>query len=91
MLQGAAVQPVKRTRRKVQGRIIIFTVAIREPFKNYLAGFVRFLFPIRAKNDVFLHSIRLKMEKRPYNGPKRAKMHEKKAKNRVFKPKIPAF
>ena len=27
MLQGAAVQPAKRTRRKVQGRIIIFTVA----------------------------------------------------------------
>ena len=27
MLQGAAVQPVKRTRRKVQGKIIIFLVA----------------------------------------------------------------
>ena len=29
--------------------------------------------------------------KRPYNGPKGLKMHEKRQKNRVFRPKKPAF
>ena len=60
------------------------------PLTESPLSFSRIFFPKRAKNDVFLFH-KVKMDKKDHILDQKGQKCMKKAKSRVFEPRIPAF